>query len=201
MSFKNREVQPELFGRFKDKQNEKVFSRGLFSKNFSASINISIDTLIVVVIAGIMVNLTAFVVGIERGKGLAKFSAEYDTHKKQLQDVKMPSRNENFPAVTAQEQKKNSLDKLIEEEKKQAVPQIEPKGGYSIQLASYTSNSFADKEAVRLKERGVKSFVLKKGNYFVVYSGVYASKTSAAEQLSSFKKRYKDCLIRYLENT
>jgi cell division septation protein DedD len=73
--------------------------------------------------------------------------------------------------------------------------------GYVIQLVTYSSDANATEEIGRLKADGCNGFVLKSGKFFVVCSGVYCSKTIAAQKLDHFKKRYKDCFVRFFERT
>lgn len=70
--------------------------------------------------------------------------------------------------------------------------------GYTIQLASYKAKKFADTQAGRLKKKGLAPFVLKKGDYIILCVGRFSGKDEARNQLSKFKKDYKDCYLRRL---
>lgn len=68
--------------------------------------------------------------------------------------------------------------------------------GYTIQVASYKSESLAQKEANGLKAQGMSSLVLNKGSYWIVCVGQYAKQDEAKKTLNKLKKRYKDSIIR-----
>jgi len=68
--------------------------------------------------------------------------------------------------------------------------------GYTIQVASYKSESFALKEANALQSQGMKSLVLMKGSHWIVCVGQFAKPDEAKKLLNKLKKKYKDSLIR-----
>ena len=71
MSYKNTEVQPELFTLNDKKRRKKTLRKRLFSINYKSALTISVDTIVVLVISLLMVNLLSFAIGIERGKKIA----------------------------------------------------------------------------------------------------------------------------------
>ena len=70
--------------------------------------------------------------------------------------------------------------------------------GYTIQVASYKKESYAQKEAMDLKSQGINSRVMPKGNFLIVCVGRYSSQDEAKGMLNKLKKRYKDCMVRSL---
>ncbi|MCC6758739.1 MAG: SPOR domain-containing protein [Candidatus Omnitrophica bacterium] len=72
--------------------------------------------------------------------------------------------------------------------------------GYTIQVASYKSDSMAQKESANLKRQGLESFVVTKGNYLIVcvgrFSGSQSGKDEAKSMFNKLKKRYKDSIVR-----
>jgi cell division septation protein DedD len=69
---------------------------------------------------------------------------------------------------------------------------------YTIQLASYKSNSHAQKEAAVLKQKGYSPLLLTKGEYIVLCVGNFSNKQNAQSLLPELSKRYGDCRIRRL---
>ncbi len=198
MTYKNREVQPELFSTVKKKQS--ILQKSIFHEHYKTSFSVSCDTLIVIIIALLMVNLSSFAIGIEKGKALAKAENKVAVEKEKLKLLRAEK-----PKAVKLEPK---ISKKPEETRqiKPSVAQTDPvkeesRRGYIIQLVTYSSNSSADKEAKKLRAQGYSSYVLKSGEYYVVYSGMYESKRLAKEKLPGLKKRYKDCFVRFLKNT
>lgn len=70
--------------------------------------------------------------------------------------------------------------------------------GYTIQLASYKSRSFAQKEAELLKKRGLLPLVIPKGNYTILCVGRFPTKEGAQSLLAQLTKRYQGCYLRRL---
>lgn len=69
---------------------------------------------------------------------------------------------------------------------------------YTIQLATYQASTYAQKEAEKLKKRGLLPLVLPKGEYQVLCVGNFSNRNAAASLLSELKKQYRDCFIRRL---
>jgi len=200
MSYKNREVQPEFFCGIKKKHKPSIFKKNIFGVNYKATISLPYDTFIVIVIAVLMVNLTLFVLGIERGKILARTTSGNEAPKA---DVRVST---NVPAEpeknthTGSEPVQKLPEETVDTEENPPAPETE-KRGYIIQLVTYSSNRYAEQELERLKAAGIEGSVIQSGKYFVVYAGVYRSKSAAKEKLSNFKERYKDCFVRFLKNS
>lgn len=68
--------------------------------------------------------------------------------------------------------------------------------GYTIQVASYKSDSMAQKESADLKRQGLESFVVTKGNYLIVCVGRFSGQDEAKSMFNKLKKRYKDSIVR-----
>ncbi|MFH1093374.1 MAG: SPOR domain-containing protein [Candidatus Omnitrophota bacterium] len=198
MSYKNREVQPELFCTIKKKQN--CLDKNIFKDHYRSSFSVSCDTLIVIIIALLMVNLSSFAIGIEKGKTQSKAENKNILDKKQIKLIAKETPKEVEPVPETSKKSEEVITIKIAETETAPVKETARKG-YIIQLVTYSSNSNADKEAEKLRAQGYSSYVLRSGEYFVVYSGMYESKTSATEKLPGLKKQYKDCFVRFLKNT
>ncbi len=77
-------------------------------------------------------------------------------------------------------------------------PQIQPQNNYTIQLASYQSKTYAQRQAELLKKKGLTTLVLPKGSYTILCVGSFADKEKARPLLSELKKKYQDSFIRRL---
>ena len=200
MTYKNREVQPELFCNMKKKQKQSCLQKSIFNGHYKSSFSVSCDTLIVIIIALLMVNLSSFAIGIEKGKALAKAGQKSIVDKKPIRLLAEEKPEAVKPVRKVNKESEEIIPREVAATETAPIKDTAQKG-YIIQLVTYSSNSNASKEAEKLRAQGYSSYVLKSGEYFVVYSGTYESKTSAIEKLPGLKKRYKDCFVRFLKNT
>ncbi|MBU1044220.1 MAG: SPOR domain-containing protein [Candidatus Omnitrophica bacterium] len=204
MNYKNREVQPELFCKINKKQSQNLLNKNIFCSHFKSAISVSIDTLIVIIIGVLMINLSAFVLGIEKGKCIAK---NQDCKTIAVQPagnaaVPMKQKKQNIIPVAIEEKApEEKLEINVVEEKQIVENAVKPADGYIIQLVTYSSDTSANKEASRLNDQGLGGHVLKSGEYYIVYAGTYNSKMTAKEKLGKFKERYKDCFVRLLKKS
>ncbi|MFH1063234.1 MAG: SPOR domain-containing protein [Candidatus Omnitrophota bacterium] len=206
MTYKNREVQPELFCKTKKEQKQNLLNKNIFCSHYKSAISVSLDTLIVIIIGVMMVNLTAFVLGIEKGKLIAAKNEQTKTIVLEpVGNAAVPSKQKKkliVPAVIEPEKNIEINTEINTIEEKQIVKNIEhPADGYIIQLVTYSSDSNANSEVDRLNAQGLQGHVLKSGEYYIVYSGMYNSKIKANEKVTSFKQRYKDCFVRLLKKS
>ncbi|MFC1703405.1 SPOR domain-containing protein [Candidatus Omnitrophota bacterium] len=71
-------------------------------------------------------------------------------------------------------------------------------GKYTVQVASFKKESFAEKEAQRLQKLGHEILVMPKGKYNIVCVGNFETKKEAERLIGTLKKQYNDCYIRRL---
>lgn len=122
----------------------------------------------------IAVGIISFSLGVEKGKRLAA--------------VPKPSIRFDLAAVQAP---KPDVQKPTQ------VTVSKPQN-YTIQLASYQSKTYAEKQAGLLKKKGFTALVLLKGSYTILCVGNFANKETARPLLSELKKKYHDSFIRRL---
>jgi cell division septation protein DedD len=67
---------------------------------------------------------------------------------------------------------------------------------YTIQVASYKASHDAQKEAMRLKQKGHDSFVIPKGSYTILCIGKFVEKAQAQRASKTLKGKYSDLLVR-----
>lgn len=154
---------------------------------------------LVIIIGFITISLFSFSLGVEKGKKIAASAVSLE--RASLPALPQPVVNiiepkENIPTSNpvVYPDKPGVLVKKGREKTKGAKP------GYTIQVASYKTNTFAQKEAELLKKRGFSPLFLTKGNYTVLCVGTFASRNTAEGVLFELKKqrRYVGCLIRRL---
>ena len=205
MTYKNREVQPELFCKVNKKQKRNLLNKNIFCSHYKSAISVSPDTVIVIIIGVLMVNLSTFVLGIEKGKSIARNSDDKNIVVQPLGNAVVPmkqKRSLDVPAVTIEQKVQGKKTKIKTIEQKQIVNNVGNSASeYIIQLVTYSSDSSAHKEVSRLNDIGLNGHVLKSGVYYIVYAGTYNSKMIAKKKLAMFKERYKDCFVRLLKKS
>lgn len=133
---------------------------------------------ILIVIAILIASIVSFSLGVEKGKR-----------------IKNPVKPEVNTYVKLNE---NLLPK--EEATKEQVALVSnfKRDTYTIQVASFKTDTYAKKEAESLKRRGYIPITLNKGEHVILCVGNYSNKEEAQALLSELRKYYKDCRIRRL---
>lgn len=138
---------------------------------------------VLLVIALVVTSVVSFSLGVEKGKRLALIrpDARFDTAKKNTKSGPLPA------AQSGQE---------TTEYASRVPAQTAGYGAYTIQLASFSTKSTAQKEMAALKKKGLTALTLVKGEYIVLCVGNFPTKESAQMLLTQLKKSYKGCYIR-----
>lgn len=207
----NTQKQQELFEEFviREKRRGRFFGAFRFKKPVfpqqRISLFVSYETLIIILIGVVLVASIVFSLGVERGRSL-----KFPDMNAGLSDVP-PSAESYTPVVPATESstvEKPFIDKKAATQKKQPVmpgPEqvvIEAAATpsnerfFTIQVASYKTQDMAERELLRLKNKGYSTDILKKGEYFVLCVGNYIKKETAQKKMAELKQVYRDCLIR-----
>ncbi|OQB12080.1 MAG: Sporulation related domain protein [Candidatus Omnitrophica bacterium ADurb.Bin205] len=175
MMEKNPSRQLELFS---DPQGDtRLPSRGQDKNSFSRYIW-GYEKTILIIIAILVTGIVSFSVGVERGRRLSK------SQPLQAQDSEVRTE-------VAQAQ-------IITEDEEEPQPATIPVSGYTVQVASFKTNVYAQKEVALLKKRGYKAVTLKKGEHIILCVGNFPGKEEAQALLSELNRYYKDCRIRRL---
>jgi len=180
--------QLELFSQTKEP--------GQVKTNFSSSFISFIwnyEKTILLIIAFIITGIVAFALGMDRGRRVAvsKFSNQFDM-------AEIPTVDSKQSAVKPQVKLPLSAGQKEIIENKVPAPIQGGTGSYTIQVASYQNNTYAQKEAGALKMKGFSPLITSKGKYIIVCVGNFPNQTTAKSLLSQLKKRYQDCYIRRL---
>lgn len=199
--------QLELFSQTKGFSSSKVvLPRSSFMRRLR-----NYEKGLLVTIGFITIAIISFSLGVEKGKRLVSSdtlleraalprnvepeAAEPPGQKQEINEGK-PDSQYSETGVLAKKQQDKPKTALI----RKSSGQNDAKKGYTIQLASYKTKSYAQKEAEALKKNGLSPVVLTKGGYAVLCVGNFADRVAAESLLSELKKqkRYTGCLIRRL---
>lgn len=172
--------QANDFGSSKSSLPRSSFMRRL--RNYEKGLLVTIGFIIIAIIS--------FSLGVEKGRKMASSNTL-------LERASLPVREQ--PVSVVSEQREEALP--VTPDPQYAETQVlVKKAQYTIQLASYKTKSYAQKEAELLKKKGLSPVVLTKGNYVVLCVGSFADRVAAESLLSELRKqkRYSGCLIRRL---
>ncbi len=169
--------QLELFGQGRGtNQPAKPLSRAFLDYLWSY------EKTILLVICFIITGVISFSLGVEQGKR---------THLTRIEVHKVPQA-QVLPPVPL-----NNTPKIIVKPVAQESSAL-ASSGYTIQVASYQTKKYAQKEAEAIRKKGFSSFVLSKGAFSVLCVGNFSTQESAKAVLAELKKQYKGCIIRRL---
>jgi septal ring-binding cell division protein DamX len=171
---------------------------------FLANLTLTIENLVVLSILGIMLAVFAYSLGVERGKhvmavqmtdrALAK-SVVADVSGVIVKSTAVVSATQ--PAGTAvaaaPAQAVRTAPAVVVEQKLQNV---NPAFKYTVQVASYADEKFAQRAAQDLGKKGFETIVMQKGKYAILCVGKFNQMNEAKAAIAKLKSKYKDCLVR-----
>ncbi|MFC1658321.1 SPOR domain-containing protein [Candidatus Omnitrophota bacterium] len=135
------------------------------------------------VIVFLIVSLISFSLGVAKGRRSAAV-------------VKNEERLINRAKLTQPKQQEIQKAEVVQPAEKTKEKEVVAK--YTIQVASFKTNTYAQKEAGRLQQKGLEVSVLPKGDFVVVYVGNFSERQDAEAAQSKLRKTYQDCIIRRL---
>jgi hypothetical protein len=149
---------------------------------------------VLVIVGFIIIGIVSFSLGVEKGKRIS--SAKLDSRLDLATVVKAPEPIQ--PRVQPESQPALKKGDALVKIDPRALENKDITRKYTIQVASYQTNTLAKKEAEALRKKGLTALVLPKGSYTLLCVGNFASKETAASMLTELKKKYLDCFIRRL---
>lgn len=157
------------------------FNKPIFPQR-RLSLSLSYEALIIILIGVVLMASIIFSLGVERGRSLNSGDVESPAPIQPV--VAVPAPAEPVTPVTAEAPK--------------PLPKAAPTADkpYTIQVASYRTRDLAEKEISRIKATGYSADIIKKGDYFILCVGSFATKDASKQALAAMGKRYKGCLIR-----
>ena len=212
LNFNYKQSQFELFPGSPGSSSESLRPRYLF-----AHLTFSLENIVVLTIMMIMVVVFAFSLGVEKGKKIVKPSfvpPPSPTANRQplpaggprpINTAALPTASKKtisekiVPAGNSNNREENKIDQ-------KAGPAVLPVTSgslealqpFTIQVASFKDETYAQKEAEVLKMKGFDAFVAVKGDYSIVCVGKFRKKDEMNLVMSQLRKKYSDCLARRL---
>jgi len=148
---------------------------------------------ILMIIGLFITGIISFSLGVEKGKKLSTLKSG------SLLDIAVTTNKASPVALQKQEVNPGKVKNPVpvqEASPLEAAPLA--KSRYTIQLASYRTRTYAQKEAEILRRRGLLPLVFSSGTYTVLCVGRFPDKETAFSLLSELKKKYQGCYIRRL---
>ena len=185
------ERQQELFLQFSGEAKRPARFPALAKNHKPILLNTTVEQIILVSIAFILVGCFVFFLGVLRGKSLIA-SASHTLVKTTIPvATTVPQRMTVNPSVAVKPEARVS---------RTIANRVDPVENvnkpYTIQLSTYKKQDFAEKEVVALRHNGFYSTIIPSGGYYVVCAGQYATKDAAKKDLKIFSAKYKGCFLR-----
>ena len=169
-----------------------------------ATLTLSTESLVILVILGIMIALFSFSLGVERGRSLAaqsldeKAAAAWNVGGRRLAAVaSVPAVVK--PAVVMNSSSRNSGNAgFIHSTVTKVSPPVSStvSGKWTVQVATYKSENYAQQEALGLKSKGYPTFILKSKGFFLVCVGNFASSSQADSFFKKVQAKYQGSQVR-----
>jgi cell division septation protein DedD len=204
--YSSKQSQFELFPRVTQPVSPKT-KRYFFLKELT----LSGENIVILVVFMVIAMVLSFSVGVEQGrrKVVVKRVAPTQSVASEtptavepapvvVETDPMPSVAE-VPILAAQPTLVNLLEpRLIAGEQEKVANFKKDDKIYTIQVASFQKEKYANQEAEDLKKKGFEIIVLPKGKHSIVCVGKFAGHNEAKDFSKKLRTRYKDCMVRSL---
>ncbi len=144
------------------------------------AVSLSYENIIILSIGLIMLLIVCYSLGIEKGQRLVQIS----------------STGENAETTGNTESATKIEQEQLQQKPKTLPVKKSPRLGPYIQVASFRTKKYAEKEMQRLKNSGHQPFLATWGRFKVVCVGGYKDKAEAVDALKQLRKVYADCILR-----
>ncbi|MBN1913498.1 MAG: SPOR domain-containing protein [Candidatus Omnitrophica bacterium] len=171
--------QLELFAQTKGEGRNKKLSSSVLSSLWRY------EKAMLLTISFIITCVVSFSLGVEKGKKATVL--KIDSYIEIPQPSRMPEETEEQVSLAGEFKEELSKDRTQDSF-----------SGYTIQVASYKTKKYAQKEAEQLKKKGYSALVLPKGRYIIVCVGNFSDKKAAQVLLPKLKNKYRTSYIRRL---
>lgn len=186
MPEKSDNFQLELFSQSEDSNNLKKQPADVSFLSFIWSY----ERAILIIIGIVTMSIISYSLGVERGRQLSVLRSNSRLDIAALK-TQAPAHKPIIKREPVQAQFRDKEIFVPKESQQQSY-------AYIIQLASYKTRAYAQKEAQILKSKGFTPIILSKGNYIILCIGNFPKKEIAESILSGLKKQYSGCYIRRL---
>jgi len=157
-----------------------------------ANLTLSVESLVIFTILGIMVALFSFSLGVERGKHIAaqaldeRVSAAWNVGARTMAPAMAVAIPSAVPAARM----------MIQEQRPSYNYGLTSGARFTLQAATYGNEEYARQDALALKAKGFQSFLIKNGKYWLLCVGNYNNKESAAALLRKLPGQYRSSQVR-----
>jgi len=159
-----------------------------------ANLTLSVESLVIFAILGIMVALFSFSLGVERGKVVA--AQALDERVSAAWNVGARTMAVPVAASIAVPVAAAPLQRVFVGQKAGSYHGSLPGVRYTLQAATYGKEEFARQDALLLKAKGYQSFLIKNGKYWLLCIGNFNNKESAASFLRKLPGQYRSSQVR-----
>ena len=169
-----------------------------------ANLTLSVESLVIFSILGIMVALFAFSLGVERGKHLAAQSLDEGVSTAWNVGARTASQRAVLaPAVVASVAARppGNTGLLSSIGKRRISPShvnttAGVGGRFTLQLATYGNEQYARQDALIFKAKNFQSFLIKSGKYWLLCIGNFTNKENATAYLRKLPGQYRGSQVR-----
>jgi cell division septation protein DedD len=170
-----------------------------------ATLTLSTENLVILVILAIMIGLFSFSIGVERGRVLAaqaldeKAAAAWSVGGRRLtaQTLNMPQVSK--PVLASPMVKPVGNAGLIHSVKPAAAPvsnSFVSGNKWTVQVATYKNENYAQQEALGLKAKGYPTFIVKSKDFYLVCVGQFGSQAQAGSLFAKIQAKYQGSQVR-----
>ena len=160
-----------------------------------ANLTLSLESLVIFTILGIMVALFSFSLGVERGKHLAaqaldeRVSAAWNVSARTIAVPAVAVLPAALPSVLP-------VQTFRQEPRPLFNHGFVSGARFTLQTATYGNEEYARQDALLLRAKGLSSFLIKNGRYWLVCVGNFNTKEAAAVLLRKLSGQYRSSQIR-----
>ena len=181
MVYENTEKQKELFEEFQPGKKGFDFLKGNNNlvQNKIFMLRFSVEKLIFISIAMVVLVVIVFCIGVERGKNKARpvLPAQVMQNAEPA-DISAPVTNINLGTPL------------------KGVSTLGKGAVYKIHLATYVGKESAHRQMLKVKESGFPAYIKASSKFFLLCIGDYPDRQQAEGVLAQVRKKYKDCYIK-----
>ena len=170
------------------------FNKPIFPQ-YRLNLSVPYEKLFIILIGVALAAAVIFALGVERGRSLNSSEIEAPVPVQPVIAPPAPETTAPVVAVTPKvAAKKVAATNIVVPPKENIVAAADKP--FTVQVASYKARDLAEKEMARIKGMGYPVDITKKGDYFILCVGSFATKDAAKQTLAAMEKKYKGCMVR-----
>jgi len=168
-----------------------------------ANLTLSVESLVIFAILGIMVALFSFSLGVERGKHLAASALDERVSAAWNVGSRTVAQAAPVVAAVAVERAQIPVQRPLANHGYLSlnIHRLQPKSStpairFTLQAATYGNEEYARQDAMGLIAKGFQSFLIKSGKYWLLCVGNFNNKESASVLLKKLPPQYRSSQVR-----